>query len=726
MAPFSDIRLQFGIKMALAGLLAYYTTLVLRLYDPVWCLLTVMIVMLAKYVGAIAEKSVLRMIGTVIGGIIGVILVGDYVGNPLFFLVTFSLIVGYCTYRFGGTFYPYAFFLCALTLIVIATNAVNNPNVVAFIALSRIEEILIGTMSATLVSALLWPNYARMDFLKQSQQFTFRVGTMITGLIRDLQENVPAVEYTGEQQLLFLNNINHLRMVIQAGSRESIYFKARIGTYTKVTGILAGLHESARDLAHRRYDKQLFVQEMGTELDAVYEALKAEFAVLSAPRDDETSFPPSTLHPALEKLDARLDVMQKELTLRNYPLDEVLEFGHHLVALRRIGREVRELRELLESLPTMGTNLMRTPDEPKPPAHIDPFWVKNGIKGALAAIAGLVLCRWLNPPGAGFIPLFAWVFTVMSRGFLGGVGDRRCFQYVFLVAAWGIPVGFLILILAPYLVSYIVFNLVLFTALCIFGFSIAKTIPSVSYLSFMALNVLVAVFGLNFQQPVSFQDVLGSYIGTVVGLLISAIIQRTIWPILPQMELRDRFVEFFRDCQSLLSETFPNKSSARYRIAMIPCEAASWAKVMTYPFAPEGEAEKLTAFNSTLSRLAHELLRLQEDKKAEIPDTVKPRIHPVIQNMETELQVYFKNCMESFKNGIKPLLGASLEASLANLKTAIAKVREDSLLVDQDVWPVLSYLALVNRYESLAESVEDCEAKTKALSIEKYWGDYHL
>ncbi|MEO6054745.1 MAG: FUSC family protein, partial [Chthoniobacterales bacterium] len=166
--PLSDRRLQFGIKTALAGLLAYYVTLNLQLYNPVWCLLTVMIVMLAKYVGAIAEKSVLRIIGTIIGGIIGVLLVGDYVGNPLFFLTAFGLIIAYCTYRFGGTFYPYAFFLCALTMIVVATNSISNPNMAAFIALSRIEEIVIGTMSATLVSAIFWPYYARMDFLDQS------------------------------------------------------------------------------------------------------------------------------------------------------------------------------------------------------------------------------------------------------------------------------------------------------------------------------------------------------------------------------------------------------------------------------------------------------------------------------------------------------------------------------------------------------------------------------
>ncbi|MEO6053452.1 MAG: hypothetical protein ABIP97_05510, partial [Chthoniobacterales bacterium] len=193
-----------------------------------------------------------------------------------------------------------------------------------------------------------------------------------------------------------------------------------------------------------------------------------------------------------------------------------------------------------------------------------------------------------------------------------------------------------------------------------------------------------------------------------------------------QTELRDRFVEFFRTCQNLIGTASPEKTSARYRITLIPCEAASWAKVMTYPFAPEGEVEKLTSYNGSLSKLAHELLRLQDDKNSPIPDVVKPRIQPAAKIMELKLLEYFKSCAASFKTGIKPVLAASLEDSLTNLKAAIAKIREDKLLIDQDIWPVLSYLALVNRYESLAESVEATDAKAQALSIENYWGDYHL
>ncbi|MEO6846795.1 MAG: FUSC family protein [Chthoniobacterales bacterium] len=725
--PFSDHRIQFGIKMGIAGMVAFYIAQLLQIYNPIWALLTVMIIMLAKYVGAIAEKSLLRAIGTILGGFIAVWLVGNHIQNGFTFLLSLGIIVAFCTYRFGGTFYPYAFFLCALTMIVIVNGSMGNPEGAWSIALSRVEEILIGTLSATVVSSVLWPRFARQDFLDESREFTRRIGGMITDLVESLKDGSPPIQYTPEQRLTFLNHLNELRMLIQFGARESIYFKARLGTYSKVVGTLAGLHEAARDLIYRSYERKLYFQEVGPEVDEVYEALKKEFAILSSARDSDTPLPPSEFDQIFKKLDTRLEEMQRSLVLRNYPIETVVQFGRHIVALRKICLDVQLLRSLILSLPTLGTNLTRISDEPKIKSSIDPFWMKNGVKGAIAACVGLIFNNWLHPPGANFIPLFAWVFTVMSRGFLGGQGDRRCFHYVFFVMILGIPVAFLVLILSPYFVNYAIFNLVLFGALCAFGFSIARTLPSVSYLGFMTLNILIASFGVNFQQPQAFQGIYSSYMGTVIGLFISAVIQRTLWPVLPQWELRNRFMEFFQRCQNLLQRTADMaRNTARYRITLIPSEAASWARVMVPPFCPEGETKRLMLFNGTLLKLSHELQRLQEDKVSDLPEVIKPRLHPIIVELESNLLDYFKSCVENFKTGTKSHLGPALQKSLENLRSAIQKIREDKLLNGVEIWPVLSYLSLTSHYESLAEAVEECDTRIQTLQMDAYWGDYNL
>jgi uncharacterized membrane protein YccC len=65
---FGDLRVQYGTKMGLAGLLALYCANVLRLEHPSWSILTVVVMMNSQYVGSITVKAIMRISGTVGGG----------------------------------------------------------------------------------------------------------------------------------------------------------------------------------------------------------------------------------------------------------------------------------------------------------------------------------------------------------------------------------------------------------------------------------------------------------------------------------------------------------------------------------------------------------------------------------------------------------------------------------------------------------------------------------
>ena len=82
-----DPKTVFGIKLALAGLLAVYLSQLIRLGHASWALFTVLVLAPAQYVGAIAQRSVARVVGTIIGGFVGVWLVGNYQQDRLFFLL---------------------------------------------------------------------------------------------------------------------------------------------------------------------------------------------------------------------------------------------------------------------------------------------------------------------------------------------------------------------------------------------------------------------------------------------------------------------------------------------------------------------------------------------------------------------------------------------------------------------------------------------------------------
>ena len=79
-----DIR--YGIKFGLAGMLAVFLSLVVRLQEPTWALFTVYVLMIAQYVGAIAEKSIFRIIGTTVGGVLGYLVTASLEQTPMIFL----------------------------------------------------------------------------------------------------------------------------------------------------------------------------------------------------------------------------------------------------------------------------------------------------------------------------------------------------------------------------------------------------------------------------------------------------------------------------------------------------------------------------------------------------------------------------------------------------------------------------------------------------------------
>lgn len=114
----------------------------------------------------------------------------------------------------------------------------------------------------------------------------------------------------------------------------------------------------------------------------------------------------------------------------------------------------------------------------------------------------------------------------------GGEENRRAFHYVVYVGMGGIVYVVALLLLTPVMVSYAAFNTLLFATLFLFGF-LSQGIPGITFGMQTALLGTIGAVGLNAQDPVSFQDIVGIYFGIVAGLLLSAVIQRLMWPCFP-------------------------------------------------------------------------------------------------------------------------------------------------------------------------------------------------
>src|SRR6201981_3482845 len=184
---FGNLRVRYGLKMGLAGLLALFCTQVLRLPHDNWAILTVVPSITPQFVVSIAFQPIMRAVGTIVGALVGIWLVGDYTSTPEVFLPVFFLVMALAGYKFGqvgASQVPFAYYLLGFTTLTIATNGVTDPAQAWQIGLDRTEEILVGSMSSLLVMSILWPRYAREEFLEAGRAALKTVSQLVAAHVQ--------------------------------------------------------------------------------------------------------------------------------------------------------------------------------------------------------------------------------------------------------------------------------------------------------------------------------------------------------------------------------------------------------------------------------------------------------------------------------------------------------------------------------------------------------------
>ena len=156
----SRLDLIFACKTFVAGMLALFISFELDLINPMWSIGTVMIIA-NPYSGMVASKCVYRLIGTVAGAIIALLLTPYFINTPWLFTVVLSLWVGFALYvsLLDRTARSYVFMLAGYSTVMIVYNAITYIDTYSIfdIALARVLEISVGVIATAVVSATFFP-----------------------------------------------------------------------------------------------------------------------------------------------------------------------------------------------------------------------------------------------------------------------------------------------------------------------------------------------------------------------------------------------------------------------------------------------------------------------------------------------------------------------------------------------------------------------------------------
>ncbi|ANC40545.1 p-hydroxybenzoic acid efflux pump subunit AaeB [Hafnia alvei] len=167
------LRLRFACKLAFAIVLALFLGFHLQLETPRWSVLTAAIVAAGPafaaggepFSGAIRHRGWLRIIGTFIGSIGGLLIMMLFIRAPLVMMLLCCAWAGICTWisSLVRVENSYAFGLAGYTALIIVVTTATEPLLSPLYAVERCSEIVLGIVCAVLADIIFSPRSIKSD-----------------------------------------------------------------------------------------------------------------------------------------------------------------------------------------------------------------------------------------------------------------------------------------------------------------------------------------------------------------------------------------------------------------------------------------------------------------------------------------------------------------------------------------------------------------------------------
>ncbi len=145
-----------GFKTTLGCVIVTLVVMAIHVPHEAWSLITVF-VLSAPEVGASFQKGALRLLGTLIGAGVAVMMIDLFSQYPASFSLVLFAVSMYASYRATGTQYPYAHLIGLVTLLIVGVQALDHPSDAEWIAMARCAEVMLGVIATILVTLSIWP-----------------------------------------------------------------------------------------------------------------------------------------------------------------------------------------------------------------------------------------------------------------------------------------------------------------------------------------------------------------------------------------------------------------------------------------------------------------------------------------------------------------------------------------------------------------------------------------
>ncbi|MBY6016196.1 FUSC family protein [Halomonas denitrificans] len=179
-----------SIKFALAATSAILLALSFGWDKPYWAAVVVIVLATTESQSQALYKGWNRMAGTLAGIGIAFLLVDQLGQEPLLFLTVLTLLSGVLVYLAGCPNYGYAFQMTLVLTTLVAAMGQFDDALTFHMAITRLEENILGIVMFSLVYALLWPESASQRFFRQIESVADALQRQVCNLRQNQQVDI--------------------------------------------------------------------------------------------------------------------------------------------------------------------------------------------------------------------------------------------------------------------------------------------------------------------------------------------------------------------------------------------------------------------------------------------------------------------------------------------------------------------------------------------------------
>ncbi|WP_320033528.1 FUSC family protein [Halarcobacter sp.] len=507
----------YVFKSVAACLMALSLCIVFNLSMPQTSVFTVFIVM-QPFSGPVFSKSFYRLIGTVLGTTMAITFIALFAQDRVSFTIFFALWAGVCAAIgfMARNFMSYGFVMSGYTIAVVTMPIIQTPAEIFTFGIDRFFEVMIGLISASFISEVLFPQSLSKTLIKsEKSKFNLLINTF-SNVKNIFSFDSSAVNYNrdilGTDSLRVNSNFE-----TSISKRDSVYYKRLNYEFMHISTTFLSL----RNIINNSKDNTVFID----SLKNIYENIETTLKEFHEKQLEEKNI--NTLLFELKKTKALTQkVVEEEKVKLNLEDDFELknDFKAICFLLERLQNELYEYANTYLSFIKKDTKIK---DEKnfvqnlKFSTYSDNLLILLMVVRATSALIAMMVLWMISGweyAAFGVIPAIANTLLLSTAPNPKGIINSTII---------GTIIG---LIITPIYNFYIIPSFVIdLPTMCLaltpmFALlSLMMVLPGKSFIGFGILLVFITTIAVNTSYHSDFAFFFGTAMATIVGLIISTL-----------------------------------------------------------------------------------------------------------------------------------------------------------------------------------------------------------